>query len=154
MGRLGADVPSLNAQICYTGVKLETLGSLIPTGTRTTLNANGFDARLSLSLDEKAVNLYGTVTSDAGIRYDAIHIQGPLKAPKVEMGPVVAGVFSQVSGDMLNLGKGGLEKSVSSLSGDDETARAWDQGIADRHRAAMQQARSALAQMPYPPVTE
>ena len=231
IGRLGADVPSLNAQICYTGVKLETLGSLIPTGTRTTLNANGFDARLSLSLDEKAVNLYGTVTSDAGIRYDAIHIQGPLKAPKVEMGPIVAGVFSQVSGDMLNLGKGGLdagtsvvesgvdvaakagsgtweigkniggnlltigtglftmdhrkmqkgllgtttgtlertvdsvadtgkaavgglEKSVSSLSGDDETARAWDQGIADRHRVAMQQARSALAQMPYPPVTE
>ena len=231
MGRLGADVPSLNAQICYTGVKLETLGLLIPTGMRTTLNANGFDARLSLSLDEKAVNLYGTVTSDAGIRYDAIHIQDPLKAPKVEMGPAVAGVFSQVSGDMLNLGKGGLdagtsvvesgvdvaakagsgtweigkniggnlltigtglftmdhrkmqkgllgtttgtlertvdsvadtgkaavgglEKSVSSLSGDDETARAWDQGIADRHRAAMQQARSALAQMPYPPVTE
>jgi hypothetical protein len=32
--------------------------------------------------------------------------------------------------------------------------RAWDQGIAGRHRAAMQQARSALAKMPYPPVTE
>jgi hypothetical protein len=231
IGPLGADIPSLNAQICYTGVRLDTLGTLIPTGTRTTLNANGFDARLELALNEKAIRLQGSVISDADIRYDALRIQGPLKAPKVEMGPVFAGVFSQVSGDVGQLGKGGLDAgihvvrsganvavkagsgtwkigknignnlleigtglfamdhrkmgsglmgttkdtltmtvdavadtseaagsgmttSVSKLAKDPDALRRWDQGIADRHRTAMQLARSALAKMPYPPVTE
>jgi hypothetical protein len=231
LGPLGAGVPALNAQICYTGVKLDTLGSLIPTGTRTTLNANGFDARLELALNEKAIRLHGSVTSDADIRYDALRIQGPLKAPNVEMGPVFTGVFSQVAGDVGQLGKGGLDAGVhvvksgvdvavkagsgtwkigenigsnllkigtglftmdhrkmgsglmgttkgtltmtvdsvtdtgkaagsglttsaSKLIKDPDALRAWDQGIAGRHRAAMQQARSALAKMPYPPVTE
>jgi hypothetical protein len=231
IGPLGTDVPSLNGQICYTGVRLDTLGSLIPTGTRTALNANGFDARLELALNKKAIRLHGFMTSDADIRYDALRIQGPLKAPKVEMGPVFAGVFSQVSGDVRQLGKGGLDagihvvesgvdvanragsgtwkigknigsnlleigtglfamdhrkmgsglmgttkgtltmtvdavadtgkaagsgmtKSVSKLAKDPDALRRWDQGIADRHRTAMQQARSALAKMPYPPVTE
>ena len=231
VGPLGGSVPRVNAQICYTGVKLDTLGSLVSPATRSTLGAEGFDASLALALDKKSINLYGTVLSDAGISYDAIHVQGPLNSPKVEMGPVFAGVFSHVSGGVFNLGKGGLDagisvvesgvdvaakagsgtweigknigsnllkigtgliamdhgqmekgllgtttgtlgltvksvadtgkaagggltKSVSRLSGDDGAMRAWDQGIATRHRAAMQQARTALAKMPYPPVTE
>jgi hypothetical protein len=48
----------------------------------------------------------------------------------------------------------GLTTSASKLAKDPDALRRWDQGIADRHRTAMQLARSALAKMPYPPVTD
>lgn len=230
MGPAGSGVPPMNAQIRWTGVKLETLGSLVPPATRSAFGADGFDAGFALSVNKKAISLYGILLSDADVQYDAIHVQGPLNKPAVETGPVLAGVFNRVSGGLLNLGKsglhtgagiveggvdvagevgsgalkigknigknlfkigsgiakldhrqvgsglvgstkgtisltadsakgtgsaagGGLTSSFSSLTGAD-ALQAWDEGIATRHRAAMQQAREALAKMPYPPVTE
>lgn len=45
---------------------------------------------------------------------------------------------------------GGLKKSFSRLSGNDRL-QTWNQGIPVRFQAAMQQAKDALAKMPYPP---
>ena len=48
---------------------------------------------------------------------------------------------------------GGLRDSYSNLKGAG-ALQAWDDGIPARYRAAMKQAEDALAQMPYPPVTD
>jgi len=212
------------------GFKLDTLKSLVPPATRTTLGADGFDAGLVLALNENRVNLFASILSDRNIRYDAIHATGPLDAPKVELGAVLAGVLNRVSGAIVNVGKnafgagfkiaeggvsvakelgsgtlkvgknlgksifeigrgivtldrknlkeglthitrdtvgltaesvggagtaagGGLQNSVSDLRGN-ATLQAWDNGIPQRYQAAMDQAKEALAQMPYPPVTD
>ena len=171
-----------------------------------------------------------SVLSDRNVHYNAINLSGPLDAPKVELGAVLAGVFSRVSDGLVNMGKrglgggfriakggvdvakelgsgslnvgknlgksvlgigrglvtldqkdleegltditkgsvaitadsvkrtgtaagGGLQDSFSDLKGDD-VLQAWDNGIPARYQAAMKQAEDALANMPYPPVTD
>ena len=230
IGPVGKGVPPVNSQVRLAGFKLDTLGSLVPPATRTTLGADGFDAGLALALNNDRVNLLASILSDRNVRYDAIHVAGPLDAPKVELGAVLAGVFNRVSEGLVNLGKkglgagfkiagggvdaakelgsgtvkvgknlgegllgigsgmvkmdrknlkegltrmtrdtvgltadsasgtgraagGGLQDSYSNLKGAG-ALQAWDDGIPARYRAAMKQAQDALAQMPYPPVTD
>jgi len=117
IGPVGSGVPPVNSQIRLTGFKLDTLGSLIPPATRASLGATGFDAALALALDNDMIKLQTSVLSDQNIHYDAIRIQGPLDAPNVEMGPILAGVYGRVSDGLLNLGKSGLSAGVGIARG-------------------------------------
>ena len=229
IGPVSSDVPLVNSQVRITGFKLDTLGSLIPPTTRATVGATGFDATLSLALNSDSIHLKGSALSDRNVRYKALKVQGPLDAPKIEMGVLLAGVYSRVSDGLLNLGKGGLSagvtiigtgvnvvgevgsgvlnvgKSIGSglidagaglvtfdqeelkkgLSGTTKgtvdvtvdsargtgsaagegvkssasdleggkRVKAWNEGIPERHKKAMEKVPDALSKMPYPPVT-
>ena len=111
IGPIGIGVPQINAQIRMTGLKLDTLGSLVSTTARRALGATGMDAAGALALNAKSIKLQVSVLSDEGIYYDAIKMQGPLTAPNVEMGAVLAGVYSRVSDGLFNIGRDGLSAS-------------------------------------------
>lgn len=221
MGALDRGMPPINAQARLIGLKLDTLGSLLPPATRDALGADGLDSGMALALNNDRISLNALVLTDRNIRYDTIKVQGPLDAPVIEIAPVMSGVFRVTDGllsigasgldtgaslagsavdvaekvgtGVINIGKSlfgigtglvtldqkqvekglvtttegtvdlalgsakdagsGLELSVSNLTGD-AALQAWEKGIPTRYQAAMQQAQEALAEMPYPPVTE
>ena len=117
IGPVSSGVPSVNSQVRLTGFKLDTLGSLVPQATRDLLGASGLDADLALALHNDRIKLKASVLSDENIQYDAIKVKGPLDAPKVEVGKVLAGVYSRVSDGLLNLGKDGLSAGVGIAEG-------------------------------------
>jgi hypothetical protein len=128
IGPIGSGVPSVNSQVRLIGFKLDTLGSLVPPATRTTLGADGFDAGLAFALNNDRLNLYGSALSDKNIRYDAINVHGPLDAPIVEMGAVLAGVFSRVSDGLVNLGKRGFSTGFIITKGGVDVAKELGSG--------------------------
>jgi len=229
LGPVGNEIPNLNSQTRLVGLKLDTLGSLIPTAERKALGASGLDAGTSLSLNSDSIKLHGRALTDRYIIYDTINIQGPLSAPKVKIGALLAG-FNRIKGGLVNLGKdslfasfdigkagvnvtkgvgvgayrlgkhlgghlfnvgaglltldaakvgagvigttsgtvgltsdmiketstttaAGLKNSASSLQGS-SSITIWEEEIPERYRMTMIQAQAALAEMPYPPVTE
>jgi len=230
VGPLGDGVPMVNSQVRLVGLKLDTLGSLVPPATRATLGATGLDAGAALAMDSDSINLVAGALTDRGIKYKGLRVQGPLTAPIVQPGPLLTGVLSRVSDGLVNMGKGGLKSGVdiaeggvgaakelgtgavkvganlgkslfsatagivtfdkdkvkegasgttkgtmdltkdsvkgsgkaaegglkssaSDLKGQDRV-KAWEQDIPTRYEVYMQQARTALTEMPYPPVTE
>ena len=222
---------STSDSLCTLGSlrSLDTLGSLVPPATRTTLGGSGLDSGAALALNDSRISLSAQALTDRNIRYDTIQVQGPLNAPQIQIAPVMSGVF-RVTDGVLNIGRsslasgvslveggvdtakaagtgalkvtkqffkglfdtgagvatldkervgkgltgstkgtidmsrdsvkgagsaagGGLDKSVSDLTGK-AAVQAWDKGIPDRYQAYMEDARTALEKMPYPPVTE
>ena len=108
IGSIGLGVPQVNAQIRMTGLKLDTLGTLITTTTRRALGASGMDVGAALALDADHIKLQTSIFSDEGIHYNALKIQGPLSAPNIEMGAILSGVYSRVSDGLFNIGKSGF----------------------------------------------
>ena len=230
VGPIGYGVPMVNTQVHLVGLKLDTLGPLVPKTTRTALGASGLDGSMSMALNADAIDLKAAVLTDHGIKYKGLKVKGPLDEPVVEPGPIMTGVFNRISDGLVNLGKGGLKtgvniaeggigvvkelgsgavgagvnlgKSLSSttagiltldkekvkdgaagttkgtlditkdsvkgsgqaaggslknsaadLKGEDRV-QAWEQNIPSRYEASMKHAEKALAEMPYPPVTE
>ena len=123
VGPLGYGVPMVNAQVRLVGLKLDTLGSLVPTATRTALGATGLDAALALAMDADSINLNASVLTDHQIRYEGIAVQGPLDKPAVKIGPVMTGVFSRVSDGLVNMGKSGLKSGVDIAEGGIQAAK-------------------------------
>jgi uncharacterized protein involved in outer membrane biogenesis len=126
-------VPPVNAQWRFIGIKLDTFGELVPPGTRTALGATGLDTEAAMALDTDAINLFASILTDRNIRYDAIHVYGPLKKPTVEVADILAGAFSRVTDGLLNLGGSGLDAGVSIAKGGVEVvgevgAGAWGLG--------------------------
>ena len=117
MGSLGYGVPMVNSQVRLVGLKLDTLGSLVPKTTRTALGASGLDGALALALDADAISLNASMLTDHGIKYKGLKVKGSLEAPVVEPGPIMAGVLSRVSDGLVNLGKGGLKSGVNIAEG-------------------------------------
>lgn len=230
MGSLGYGVPMVNSQVRLVGLKLDTLGSLVPKATRTALGASGLDSALALAMDADAINLNAAALTDHGIKYKGLKVQGPLEAPVVEPGPIMTGVLGRISDGLVNMGKGGLKSGVDiaeggvevvkelgsgtvevgknlakslfsatagivtldkdkvkegasgttkgtvditkgSVKGSGQAAggslkssaselkgqgrvKAWEEGIPARYQSTMQHAKTVLAEMPYPPVTE
>ena len=128
IGPIGSGLPPANSQVRLTGFKLDTLGSLVPPATRTTLGADGFDAGLAFALNNDRLNLYASVLSDKNIQYDAINIHGPLDDPIVEIGAVLAGVFNRVSDGLVNLGKRGFSAGFKITEGGVDVAKEMGSG--------------------------
>jgi len=98
IGPVGGQTPPVNAQARLTGFKLDTLGSLIPPGTKSSLGASGFDARLEMAMNPKAIEMSASLLTDRRIKYDLLRVQGPVKDPEIKMGSILAGRFdSEVS---------------------------------------------------------
>ena len=116
VGPVGRGVPLANAQARMIGLKLKTLGTLLPPATRAALGGDGLDTGMALALNEGRISLDALVLTDRNVRYDTIHVRGPLKAPKIEIAPVLAGVF-RVKDGVLNLGKSGLGAGISIAEG-------------------------------------
>ena len=116
MGPVGRGVPPINVQTRLIGLKLKTLGTLLPPATRTALGGDGLDAGKALALNDGRINLDALVVTDRNVRYDTIRVRGPLKAPKVEIAPILSGVF-RVTDGVLNLGKSGLGAGISIAEG-------------------------------------
>ncbi|BBO78546.1 hypothetical protein DSCW_59630 [Desulfosarcina widdelii] len=229
MAPISQNMPMMNVQTRLIGLKLNTLGVLLPPATRTTLGGDGLDSAMAMALNAGRIHLDAQVLTDRNVHYDTIHIRGPLDKPVVKIAPVAAGVF-RVSGGVLNVGRRGLgtgihiaesgvdvakeigegalkagknlltglldagkgllamddkqvkaglvdstagtigdtmktvetagrdaglglNGSVSRLTGKNNVQN-WDQGIGQRFRKAMQQAREALDAMPYPPAVD
>lgn len=120
IGPVGSGVPGIpmiNSQVCLTGFKLDTLGSLVPRATSASLGATGFDAELALALDDRRIRLQATAISDQNIKYEGIHIKGPLNDPKIEMGQIMEGVYNRVSDGLVNFGTNGLGAGVGIAEG-------------------------------------
>jgi uncharacterized protein involved in outer membrane biogenesis len=123
IGPVDSGVPPVNSQVRLTGFKLDTLGSLIPPATRTTLGATGLDAGLTLALDSDTIRLETEILTDKNIYYEALRVKGPLDAPTVEMDAILAGVYSRVSEGLVNLGKQGLNVGVDIAEGGVDVAK-------------------------------
>lgn len=115
-------LPPTNAQVRLIGLKLDTLGSLIPPATRTALGADGLDTGLALALNNGRISLNALALTDRNIRYDTIKVQGPLDAPVVEIAPIFAGVF-RVTDGLLSIGKSGLGTGISIAEGGFDVAK-------------------------------
>ena len=105
-------VPNVNAQVRLVGLKLDTLGSLVPPATRTALGATGLDVGATLALDADSINLKAGALTDRGIEYKGLRVQGPLGAPRIEPGPLLTGVLGRVAGGLVNIGGHGLKSGV------------------------------------------
>lgn len=128
----GQGLPAINAQARLIGLKLDSLGDLIPLSTREALGADGLDGGISLALNNGRVNLDTEVVTDSNIRYDTIQVHGPLEAPVVNIDPVMSGVF-RVTGGVLNLGEQGLGAGIRIAEGGINTVKevgsgAWKVG--------------------------
>ncbi len=112
MGPVGRGIPPVNAQVRLIGLKLKTLGTLLPPATRTAIGGDGLDSGMALALNDGRISLDALALTDRNVRYDTIHVRGTLDAPVVEIAPVLAGVF-RVKDGVLNLGKSGLGAGIS-----------------------------------------
>jgi hypothetical protein len=117
MGPLGVGVPLINSQIRLSGLKLKTFGALIPPTTDVTLGASGFDAAIALILDTDSIRVDGSGTSDKNVQYQGIKVRGPLDAPEITMGTLLAGAYSRVADGLVNLGLKGLGAGVDIVEG-------------------------------------
>jgi hypothetical protein len=131
VGPLGNGVPMVNSQIRLVGLKLDTLGSLVPLATREALGASGIDGALAMAMDADAINLHASVLTDHGIEYKGLRVHGPLDEPVIEPGPLLAGVFSRVSEGLVNLGKGGLKSGVHIAEGGVKVVKELGSGAVD-----------------------
>ena len=127
MGPVGRGTPPINAQPRMIGLKLKTLGTLLPPATRDALGGDGLDGGLVLALNNGRINLDALALTDRNIRYDTIHVWGPLDAPVVEIAPVLAGVF-RVTDGVLSIGKSGLATGVSLSQGGVDVAKKMGSG--------------------------
>jgi hypothetical protein len=130
VGPIGNGVPMVNTQVRLAGLKLDTLGSLVPKATRTALGASGLDMGAALAIDADSINLNASVLTDRNIRYEGITVQGPLNKPVVKIGPVMAGVFDRVADGLGNLGIDVLGSTVSIAEGGVDTALELGSGAA------------------------
>jgi len=117
VGPVTTDIPMVNTHFRLVGLKLDSLGSLVPKATRTALGASGLDAALALAMDADSINLNASVLTDHNIQYEGITVQGSLDAPVVKIGPVLTGVFNRVSDGLVNIGKSGLKSGVHIAEG-------------------------------------
>jgi hypothetical protein len=230
VGPVGDGVPMVNTQVRLVGLKLDTLGSLVPKRTRAAIGASGLDGALAMAVDEENIDLRAFVLTDRGVEYKGLRVTGPLDALVVKPGPIMTGALGRISDGMVNLGwdglktgvnvaEGGIEvmkelgtgavdlgvnlgkslfsataglvtldkdkvkqgasgttrgtfditkdsvkgsgkaagdsmkKSTRELTGEGRV-KAWEHDIPARYEASMEHARTVLAEMPYPPVTE
>jgi hypothetical protein len=128
MGPVGRGVPPINAQARMIGLKLKTLGALLPPATRTALGGDGLDSGMALALDDGRISLDALALTDRNIRYDTIKVRGPLNAPKIEIAPVLSGVF-RVTDGMLNIGKSGLGAGISIAGSSVDVAKEVRSGV-------------------------
>ena len=117
IGPLGVGPLEVNSQVRLTGLKLDSLGSLIPPATRTSLGATGLDASVSLALNKKMVDLKTSVLTDKNIRYNEISVHGPVDNPEIELGPIFAGAFNRVSKGVFNIGAQGVQAGFEIAKG-------------------------------------
>jgi hypothetical protein len=127
LGPVGRGVPACNAHARMIGLKLATLGALIPPATRTALGGDGLDSGMALALNDGRIKLDAAAMTDRNIRYDTIKVRGPLNAPKVEIAPILSGVF-RVTDGVLNLGKSGLGAGISIAGGGVNVAKEMGTG--------------------------
>lgn len=128
MGPVGQDVPPINAQARMIGLKLKTLGALLPPATRTAIGGDGLDSGMALALDDGRISLDALALTNRNVRYDTIHVRGALDAPVVEIAPVLSGVF-RVTDGMLNIGKSGLGAGISIAEGGVNVAKDVGSGV-------------------------
>ena len=122
MGPVGRGVPPINAQARMIGLKLKTLGTLLPPATRSALGGDGLDSGIALALNGGRISLDALALTDRNVRYDTIQVQGPLDAPVEKIAPVLAGVF-RVTDGVLSIGKSGLATGVSLAQGSVDVAK-------------------------------
>jgi len=127
LGPVGRGVPACNVHTRMIGLKLATLGALIPPATRTALGGDGLDSGMALALNNGRIKLDAAAVTDLNVRYDTIRVRGPLNAPTVEIAPVLTGVF-RVTDGVLNLGKSGLGAGISIAEGGVNVAKEMGTG--------------------------
>jgi hypothetical protein len=147
VGPIEAGLPAVNAQAKLSGFMLDTLGSLVPPGVRTTLGANGAGIRLSLALDPEFIDLQGRVESDAGHDYP-VYVRGPLAKPEVNLGPIAMAVAGRLTGGVANLtvGTAGAARDVAVgvTSGAEDLAKGAEEVAGKVGEGLFKSARAAL----------
>ena len=111
VGPVGQGIPAINAQSRMIGLKLDTLGALLPPATRTALGGDGLDAGMALALNQGRIRIDAQAVTDRNVRYDTIQVRGPVDAPVVALAPVMTGVF-RVKDGVLNIGKQGFGAGI------------------------------------------
>jgi hypothetical protein len=128
VGPITAGLPAINAQSRLIGLKLDTLGPLIPPATRTALGADGIDSGAMLALNRGQIFFHGQVVTDRNIRYNTIDVHGPLAAPEVNIAPVWSSVF-RVTGGVLNIGKKGFGAGIKIAGGGIDVVQETGSGV-------------------------
>jgi hypothetical protein len=116
LGPVGLGVPACNIHARMIGLKLATLGALIPPATITAIGGDGLDSGMVLALNNGRIKLDAAAVTDRNIRYNTIRVRGPLNAPTVEIAPILTGVF-RVTDGVLNIGKSALGAGISIAEG-------------------------------------
>jgi hypothetical protein len=83
---------------------------------------------MALALNDGRISLDALALTDRNVRYDTIHVRGPLDAPVVEIAPVLAGVF-RVTDGVINIGKSGLGAGISIAGGGIDVAKEVGSGL-------------------------
>jgi|GEM_PF-1415294 len=130
VGPVGRGIPMVNTQGRMIGLKLDTLGSLVPPATRTALGASGLDGGVALAMDADSISLIASVLTDRNIQYEGITVQGSLESPIVEIGPVLAGIYSRVADGLINIGQSGLIAGFNIAEGGVDAAMELGSGAA------------------------
>jgi len=128
---VGYGVPMVNSQVFLVGLKLDTLGSLVPPATRTALGATGLDVGMAMAMDADSINLNASVLTDHNIRYEGITVQGPLEKPVVKIGPMMVGVLGRVTDGLFDIGKSGLVSGVLIAEGGVDVAKELGSGVVE-----------------------
>jgi hypothetical protein len=117
VGPVGGGVPNVNAQTKLTGLLLDTLGTLVQPAVRTAVGGDGIDVSVSAALNATTIDVTGNAITDKNHKYSP-SVTGPLASPKVNLGPLLVGVFSRVStGLAMNLA-GSAKDAAVSMAGD------------------------------------
>ena len=128
LGPIGTGIPELNAQARLTGLLLDTLGDLVPSGVRQGLGANGVDLQTGVALNPSSIDLAGVLETDAGHSYPLM-VKGPLDKPAVDLGPLMFAVAGRVVGGVANVAEGAAGAATDVAAGVTEGARELRKGV-------------------------
>jgi hypothetical protein len=92
LGPVGRGVPPQRTG-SHDRPQAENTGSVASTGHAHRLGGDGLDSGMALALNDGRISLDALALTDRNVRYDTIHVRGPLNAPKIEIAPVLSGVF-------------------------------------------------------------
>jgi hypothetical protein len=123
-GPVSAAIPTLALRQEITGLHLDSLGPLLPSGARTALGGKALDARVALRLAPDTLDLAGQLRTEHGTAFP-FTVRGSPSQPVVNLGPIVfaamnrlGSTFTKFGGSVVGVGKevvSGGAQAVTSL---------------------------------------
>ncbi|MFM2090793.1 MAG: hypothetical protein RLZZ127_1282 [Planctomycetota bacterium] len=122
---LPATPASAAVAVALTGFAFDTVDALVPTGARSAIGAEGFDAVATARLADRQLRIEGAVTGDLGVRLP-FRAAGSATAPELAGSPLALAIANRLGGSLVNAGQGILGTGVEVVGGG--VGAVWDVG--------------------------